>query len=66
MALRGRALALSAEYGDDRPALAVYLATLLLEATGHLADATPATLRDRFLGWIRPGRVAAPGTRLGA
>ncbi|WFE37075.1 flavin reductase [Micromonospora sp. WMMD998] len=54
--------ALLVEYCDDRAALAIYLATLLVEATGHLTD---AARWDRFLGWIRPGRVARPGTRLG-
>ncbi|PTA43725.1 flavin reductase [Micromonospora sp. RP3T] len=46
---------LLAEYGDDRLALAVYLAALQAEAAGQLVGEDPLTLRARFLGWTRRG-----------
>lgn len=51
-------LALLGEYRNDRAALGVYLAALLVEAGEQLAEldgrTSPAALADRFLGWIRP------------
>ncbi|WP_255610114.1 flavin reductase [Micromonospora sp. PLK6-60] len=53
-------LALLAEYRDDRTALLVYLATVMSEAAGQLAQLggqpDPAELTARFLTWAR-----APG-----
>jgi hypothetical protein len=63
-------LALLAEYRDDRPALAIYLAILQAEAAEQLAEldagAAPANLTARFLGWIGPRRCVgrtAPAIR---
>ncbi|SCL24306.1 hypothetical protein GA0070624_2896 [Micromonospora rhizosphaerae] len=51
-------LALLVEYRDDRPALLVYLGTLMHEAGEQLAQlnghARPADLPDRFLSWALP------------
>ncbi|WP_091100817.1 flavin reductase family protein [Micromonospora citrea] len=57
-------LALLARYRSDRPALMIYLGTLLTEAAGQLAQLNghtpPADLHDRFLGWAR-ARVPGDG-----
>lgn len=53
-------LTLVREYAGDHVALAIYLCTVLHEATAdlyrlHPDDAPgPAALFDRFLGWARP------------
>ncbi|WP_230689153.1 flavin reductase family protein [Micromonospora sp. WMMD558] len=45
------------EYRHDRPALLIYLGTLMAEASAHLAQlnghAPPTGLHERFLGWAR-------------
>ncbi|MEW2382535.1 flavin reductase family protein [Micromonospora sp. NPDC047707] len=50
-------LALLAEYRHDRPALLIYLGTLMAEASAQLAQlnghAPPTGLHERFLGWAR-------------
>lgn len=55
----GARLMLKAEYADDRPALAVFMATVLHEATAELSKLTspgpaPAELFTRFVEWTRP------------
>ncbi|NJP30474.1 flavin reductase [Micromonospora sp. HSS6-12] len=57
-------LALLVEYRHDRPALLIYLGTLMAEASAQLAqlngNAPPAGLHERFLAWarVRDGRMS--------
>ncbi len=44
--------ALSAEYADPIPALAIYLSLCLHDAARDLPDIAPADLYRRFLAWL--------------
>ncbi|MFK3982789.1 hypothetical protein ACI2K4_20720 [Micromonospora sp. NPDC050397] len=44
---------LTASFGGDRVALAMYMATELVRAARELREPTPAQLHERFIAWTR-------------